>query len=416
MVLRLEFPTLMPTSSRTLSPRNTLIVLTGLNLLNYIDRYILSAILSPIKEEMNLSDGELGRISTAFMLGYFISSPFFGYLGDRYSRKWLIALGIFVWSLGTVLSGFATGLGLLLIFRLLVGFGEASYATLSPGWIADVYPESKRNNAITLFYTAIPIGAALGYIFGGVVSTHFGWRSALIWAGAPGLFLALLLLPFREPQRACSANPQPEKGKVAWGEVLSILKIKNFNYACWGYTAYTFAMGAFAHWTPTFLTRNFNVPLEKASTYMGGVIIVAGFVGTLSGGYLATHLKKKYTGAYAWVSGISCLLAAPCTWIAFQSNHFEVSLGLYACAMILLFVSTGPINTLLLEVVPANLRSSSMALALFITHMFGDMWSPEIIGHAADSWNNLGKALCILPIFLLLAGALWTKLGRLLTA
>ena len=142
--------------TRHLSPFWTLFILTGLNLFNYLDRSVLSAVALPLQKELGLSDGEVGRIVTAFMLGYFITSPVFGYLGDRSSRKWLIAGGIFIWSLGTVLTGFAGTFAMLLAFRVLVGVGEASYATVSPSLISDSYPPPRRNLALTIFYAAIP--------------------------------------------------------------------------------------------------------------------------------------------------------------------------------------------------------------------------------------------------------------------
>src|SRR5436309_423876 len=143
--------------TRKLSPGWLLFILTGLNLFNYLDRFILPAVLVPLKGELHIGDGQTGQINSAFMLGYFVTAPFFGYLGDRISRKWLIALGIFIWSAGTVLSGFAAGLGSLLLFRMLVGVGEASYATISPGLISDAYEPARRNNALTIFYVAIPV-------------------------------------------------------------------------------------------------------------------------------------------------------------------------------------------------------------------------------------------------------------------
>jgi MFS transporter, Spinster family, sphingosine-1-phosphate transporter len=135
---------------KKLSPFWTLFILTGLNLFNYIDRYILSAVLPSVQKTLEINDADAGRLFTAFMLGYFVTSPFFGYLGDRASRKWLIALGIFVWSLGTVLTGYAGALAVMLLFRGIVGVGEASYATISPGWISDTYGREKRNNALTI--------------------------------------------------------------------------------------------------------------------------------------------------------------------------------------------------------------------------------------------------------------------------
>src|SRR5215831_3642413 len=186
---------------KQLSPFWVLFILTGLNLLNYLDRYILNAVRTPLANDFGINYGDSGRTVTAFMIGYFITSPFFGYLGDRLSRKWLIAFGIFVWSIGTVLTGYAATFGGLLGYRVLVGLGEASYATISPSLISDAFTATKRNNAITIFYVAIPVGAALGYLVGGEISAIWGWRHAFILAGIPGLVLALILLPFKDPVR-----------------------------------------------------------------------------------------------------------------------------------------------------------------------------------------------------------------------
>ena len=160
--------------NRKLSPFWTLFILTGLNLVNYLDRFVLNAVRTPLANDFGISYGDSGWTVTAFMVGYFVTSPFFGYLGDRMSRKWLIATGIFVWSLGTVLTGFAGGFATLLIYRVLVGLGEASYATISPSLIADTFGPERRNNALTIFYVAIPVGSALGYILGGEISAHWG--------------------------------------------------------------------------------------------------------------------------------------------------------------------------------------------------------------------------------------------------
>ncbi|MEO7413911.1 MAG: MFS transporter, partial [Opitutaceae bacterium] len=182
-------------------PIASLVVLTGLNLLDYLDRQLLAAVLPPLQKELGLNDEQAGTIATAFMLGYFLTSPIFGYLGDRLPRRWLIAAGVFVWSLGTLLSGHANAYVMLIFFRVLVGFGEASFGTISPGWIADLFPPGRRNIMISWFYVAIPVGSALGYILGGWIAAHHGWRAAFIFAGYPGLLLAFVLFLLREPKR-----------------------------------------------------------------------------------------------------------------------------------------------------------------------------------------------------------------------
>jgi len=239
---------------KPLSPFWILFILTGLNLLNYLDRSVLNAVRTPLATELKIDYGDSGRTVTAFMLGYFVTSPFFGYLGDRFSRKWLIAFGIFVWSLGTVLTGYASGFAVLLGYRALVGLGEASYATISPSLISDAFGALKRNNALTIFYVAIPVGSALGYLVGGEVSAHWCWRHAFIWAGIPGLLLALVLLPFEEPRRGQSELGQGEKvTKPTFRDFLKLFVNKDYQLIVWGYVAYTFAIGAFAFWGPTFL-------------------------------------------------------------------------------------------------------------------------------------------------------------------
>src|SRR2546423_6541768 len=288
---------------KKLSPAVMLCILTGVNLFNYLDRLILPAVLTPLRGDLHISDGESGRINSAFMLGYFLTAPIFGYLGDRISRKWLIALGIFIWSAGTVLSGFATGLGILLFYRILVGLGEASYATISPGLISDAYEPARRNNALTIFYVAIPVGGALGYGLGGLIEHHFGWRSAFFCAGVPGLLLALVLLPFREPERGQAEGTQVKKPKV--GDVLKIFKIPDYHMIVWGYVGYTFALGAFAFWGPEYLVKVHGMANHNAALFFSLVLFVAGLVGTFVGGFAATAWHKRTPAAYALVLGLS---------------------------------------------------------------------------------------------------------------
>jgi MFS family permease len=209
---------------RTLSPAWLLTILTGLNLFNYLDRFVLSSVLPEVQKDLGLNDDQGGTLATAFMLGYFVTSPFFGYLGDRFPRKWLIAFGIFVWSLGTVLSGYANSYWTLIWFRVLVGLGEASYATISPSLIADRFFGPKRNTALTIFYVAIPVGAALGSILGAEIASATSWRHAFIWAGVPGLFLALALLPFADPPRA----ETPGEAKPTFRDALRLFTSGNY--------------------------------------------------------------------------------------------------------------------------------------------------------------------------------------------
>ncbi len=401
---------------KELTPFWMLFILTGLNLLNYLDRSVLYAVRTPLAAEFNLSYGDSGRTVTAFMIGYFVTSPFFGYFGDRFSRKWLIAFGIFVWSLGTMLTGMAAGFALLLFYRVMVGLGEASYATISPSLISDAFPARKRNNALTIFYVAIPVGSALGYLVGGAIADHWGWRHAFIWAGAPGLLLALILLPFKEPRRGQSEAGEMVVKKPTFADYSKLLRNRDYQLVVWGFVAYTFALGAFAFWGPTFLEKVHARSTAEAARFFGLVLVVTGLVGTLLGGFAATAWQRRNSAGYAWLLCVSVFLAVPASLGAFLCSNMVTSMCLLATSMFLLFLPTGPINTLIIESVPVNLRASAMALSIFMIHFFGDMWSPEIVGRLADAWgHDLRKGVLILPVMLLIGGTLWLVLAVLHT-
>ena len=418
--------------------------LTGLNLFNYLDRYVLPAVLSPLQKDLHLSAGDAGWANTAFMLGYFVTSPFFGYLGDRFPRKWLIAFGIFVWSLGTTLTAFSTGFALLLAFRVLVGLGEASYATLSPAWLSDLFPPARRNNALTIFYVAIPVGSALGFIIGGLVLGHaesspllnalkgfctrFGgaagvgegnWRPAFLLAGAPGLLLALGLLFLREPARGETEDGDPSQAyadhhKPTLRDIANLFRLADFNLVLVGYTAYTFALAAFGFWAAKFLNQVHEVKYEDADHFFGLTLVVTGLVATMAGGFAATAWQRRFRAGYSTLLALSVLLSVPVAATAFLTKDTRWSEVCLAGAMFLLFLPTGPINTLIVESVPVMLRASAMALSIFVIHLFGDLWSPLIVGKLADAWSVAGhpetglkSAVLILPAVLLIAAAFW---------
>ena len=398
---------------KQLSPAWILFILTGLNLFNYLDRYVLSAVLTPIQKELGLSDSQAGGLGTIFMIGYFVTSPVFGWLGDRCSRKWLIAAGIFVWSVGTILTGFATTFAMMIAFRLLVGLGEASYATISPSLISDSYGPAKRNNALTIFYVAIPVGAALGMTIGGLIAAKWGWRHAFIWAGAPGLLLALVLLPFAELKRGQAEGKTVEAAKrPSVRDIVNLFRIPEYVLVVLGYSAYTFALGAFGIWGPTFLQRVHGVTVDKAGEFFGAVLAVAGLGGTMIGGFAATAWQKRNRAGYAWTLGLSVLAAVPLAFGAFLAGSTFWSMSFLAAAMFFLFLSTGPVNTLILETAPVNLRASAMAISIFMIHLFGDILSPVIVGWLSESFGgNLQKAVLILPVALIVASALWLVLA-----
>jgi MFS family permease len=398
---------------KPLWPVASLVVLTGLNLLDYLDRQILAAVLPPLQQELGLGDEQAGTIGTAFMLGYFLTSPIFGYLGDRLPRRWLVAAGVFVWSLGTLLSGHAHVYTMLIVFRVLVGFGEASFGTISPGWIADLFTPQRRNTAISWFYLAIPVGSAIGYILGSYIAAHYGWRMAFLCAGYPGLLLAFALFLLREPARgAMEPVPVvPNETPSGWKVYLQLFTFPSYVLVIAGYVAQTFAMGGFAFWAPTFLVRAHHMELAAAGGFFGQALVVMGLLATLGGGYLATAWQRRTGVGYAWVLAISAIGAVPSAYAAFALPDVTQAKVALAAAMFFLFLCTGPLNTLILETVPVRMRASAVAGSIFCIHMFGDLWSPKVVGHFADQWADLPRAcLYVLPGALVVSAVLWCAL------
>lgn len=400
--------------------RAILALLTALNFLNYIDRAVIAAVLKPMSDQLTLSNTEGGLLNSAFLIGYFATSPWFGARADKQARKRLIALGVGVWSLATVASGLATGFGSLLAARIVVGIGEASFAVLAPTIIDDITPATAKGKALAIFYLAIPLGSALGYILGGQVAEHWGWREAFFVAGGPGLALALLCLAIAEPARKLA----DAKAKLADG-LREIAQIPLFRRAVFGYCVYTAAVGAFAFWAPTFLLRNFGSALTvgKANAGFGLVLIAAGAVATLVGGWLADRgvrrlpppapdapydapEHKAAVNVMLKICAGGILLAAPLAVVCFLAPSPEAFFAIAFVVELGVFVSTSPINVAMLRAVPVERRASAMAAGIFAIHLFGDLWSAAALGLLQDALP-LVVAMMALPITFAASGLVW---------
>jgi len=374
-------------------PLVILILLTGLNLLNYLDRYVLSAVLPKIEAELALTKLVEGAAATVFLVGYFATSPMFGVMGDRGRRTRLMALGVTVWSLATLWSGLSAGKWSLLASRAFVGIGEASYATIAPTIIDDLAPPEKRGRWLSVFYTAMPIGSALGYLTGGAVEHAFGWRAAFFVAGGPGLLLALLCLGVVEPERRAVAKAK----EPLLTALRDLFPLRIYRRAVLGYAAYTFAIGGFAFWAPTFIYESFHLDLKAANFKFGIITVIGGAIGTVVGGILGDRAAKRDRGeldpdrnaslGYLRIAAWSAALGAPLAAACFITSSAGLFFGVALACQIALFVSNSPINAALLRSVPEERRASAMALSIFAIHLFGDLWSPPLIGALADQFS-----------------------------
>jgi MFS family permease len=391
------------------SPVAILAILTALNLINYVDRYLVVGVGTGLQAELRLNDGEFGDVATAFMWGYFVTSPLFGWLGDRSSRKWLIASGVAVWSLATVLSGLAASYGAMLAARVVVGVGEASYATLSPTIIDDISSSSSKNRWLAIFYVAIPVGSALGFLLGGQLEKHFGWRSAFLIAGGPGILLSLLVLLLREPERREMTERSTRPRRVAYVE---LLRLPRYVFTILGYIGQTFALGGFAAFAVHFLVRKHALTPDKATLAFGAVTVVTGLGGTAFGGWLADRLGgEDHVRNNLRICAWSSLIAAPLSLLAITASSGAGFIVFLSVCEIAIFASTSPINAAILSSVPPGLRANAMALSIFSIHLLGDLVSPPLIGRISDAHHGgaagLELGMYLLPVALALSALAW---------
>jgi len=369
-----------PVVQTKLYPRTALVLLTALNLLNYIDRSVLNAVQPLIQSEFHVSDAQIGRLTTVFLIFYTLAAPFMGPLADRYSRRLIISLGAFAWSGATLLTAITHSYDALLIRHTLVGVGEASFVTISPTVVADLFPESVRGRVLGFFYLAIPVGFALGYPIGGYFGTHYGWRVPFLLAGFPGFVLGALVLLLPDPPRGQfdSLKETPERRSVS-----GLVRNPAFLTATFGMAMMTFAQGGLLVWMPTFLSRMRGYTLLQANNLFGVILAIDGTIASLAGGWLGDRLLRRTRSAYYLVSAASMGLGIPVMMIALFNRGPAMVPGI-AVAGFLLLLNTAPLNAAVINSVGAHIRATAIAVNLFVIHFLGDAFSPWLIGKVSD--------------------------------
>ncbi|MCI0465034.1 MAG: MFS transporter [Gemmataceae bacterium] len=424
--------------------RSALILLLTINLFNFIDRQILAAVLPKVSVTLFESDTghdtELGALTTAFMISFMLTSPLFGWLADRMPRWRLVGIGVILWSLACGASGLApqvalaTGIAtpfvLMFITRCFLGIGEAAYTPVAPAMLSDLYPARQRGQVMAWFYAAIPVGGALGYVFGGVVTDLTGdWRWAFYLVVPPGLGLGIwcFLMPeprvgaadlrlngtppasqetgIREGEPPLTPSPVPPR-RASWADYLILFKTPSWVINTAGYTALTFAIGGIAVWMPKYVYtfRRAADSLGQANIIFGLIVVVSGLGGTLAGGWAGDRLRGRVKGAYFLVSGISMLLAFPFLLLTLYMP-FPLAWVFVFLTCFFLFFNTGPINTILANVTHPSIRATGFALNVLIIHALGDVISPPIMGAINDANNGDMNPSFLVVSFLIVVGA-----------
>ena len=396
-------------TKRSSRPWVVLIILTMINMWNYLDRYLLAGMLTPIKAETGFSDGDLGRIGTAFMIGYVLTSPIFGWLGDRWKRTTVILLGLISWNLGVFMTGHAYTLAGFILWRSLVGIGEASYVAGAPSVLSDYFGGISRNTAMTIFYTAVPFGSAMGFALGGQLAQWVGWRNTFVFAGCSGLIVAALMYFVTEPERGAQDECKVVKAPPTKRDYLDLLKHKSYMLLVIGYASYNFVLTGYGFWGPVFFQRHFGMGVAESSSFFGVALALSGLFGTCMGGWLGNILRSKYSAGYPLLLVASVILALPCTVFLLTAQTLLAAQVWLVAAMIVMFLGTGPVTTMILDIVQPHMRTSAVAFSTLISYILGSMWAAELIGRMADAVHgDLRLAMTwIMPGSLVITIVVW---------
>lgn len=376
-----------------LYPRTALALLTALNLFNYIDRSVLFAVQDLVKDEFHRSDAAFGLLTSVFFIFYMFAAPFMGPLSMRFSRKTVIIAGALVWSLATLLTAITHNFTELLIRHTIVGVGEASFVILSPTFVADMFPEDKRGRVMGIFYLAIPVGTALGYLLGGMIGPAHGWRAPFYIGAAPGVLLAFLLLFIPEPEIGRFDAPEKDpahatpRGLKGWATaVRGLTRNPAFVTATLGMAMMTFALGGLQVWMPTFLHRAHGYSLLQANVMFGASTIFNGIFASLAGGWISDWLLRRTKAAHYLVSAVSLGLGIPAMCFALFASGRPMIVGIFL-AEFLLLLNTGPLNAAVINAVGPHVRATALAVNIFIFHLLGDVPSAYLIGYVSDQYS-----------------------------
>jgi len=390
-----------------LHPWTALMVLTALNLLNYADRNVLFAVQPLVQAEFHVSKEKIGLLTSAFLGFYMIAAPFVGPLADRYSRKLIIVIGAIFWSGLTLLTAVTHTYTELLVRHTLVGVGEATFVTIAPTFVADLFRQNQRGRILGVFYLAIPVGSAAGYLLGGYLAPHHGWRFPFYIAAAPGFLLALTVLFLKEPERGQFDSvkdtatedllPQGFKGGLVkeffliillylrklYRLIFVLLENPAFLTATLGMAFMTYSLGGIQVWMPQFLNTERHYTLESANLMFGIIIVIDGILAALAGGWLGDYLLPRMKSSYYLVSAVSMALGVPVMIVALFSKG-KMMIPAIGVAAFFLLLNTAPLNAAVINSVGAHIRATALAINIFIIHILGDVPSPTMMGWVAD--------------------------------
>ncbi|MFL5628495.1 MAG: spinster family MFS transporter [Ktedonobacteraceae bacterium] len=379
-------------------------IMFSINLLNYLDRYVFTGAANTISKELGLGIDQVGFLATAFILVYAVGTVPLGIWADRASRKNVIAICITVWSLATAFTALANSFFALFISRMVLGIGEAGYYPAGTAMLSDYFSRTKRARVMSRWTAGSLTGLMLGFIAGGVIAGlgHGMWRLAFLFTGIPGLILAFLCFRLREPRRNQADEEEIELDphsvvnevdiidpphavvvpKNVFRQFGRLMQIRTLIVLIVMQIFAFFSQGAAVVFLPIYLQQKDTLGLSPglASILSGGVVVIAGIVGLLIGGYMSDLLNRRHPGARVLVCGIGFLLCAPAFALSVTIHNEVIFIAAFFITAMLINVYNGPSTAATQDVVPSALRASAVAISLLLAHLLGDAFAPSLVG------------------------------------
>ncbi len=368
------------------TPRYRAIVLAMLLLVytfNFLDRQILGILAIPIKDDLGLTDSQLGLLGgLAFAVLYSTLAIPLAMLADRTSRTWVITVALVVWSGFTALCGVAANFTQLLIFRIGVGVGEAGGVAPSYALIATYFPPRQRARALAIYSLGIPIGLAGGVLFGAWIAAEIDWRVAFIAVGIAGVVIApFFRMIVKEPPRAAA----PPAGAPGVGAVFGILARKrSFWLLAFAAASSSLAGYGLAFWTASWMVRSFGLDLRTTSYFFGSLLLIGGMVGVFAGGWLADKLGDNKAN-YARVPACAWAVSGPLFIAGLLSDNVWLAWALLLVPNGLNILWLGPILTAIQHLVEPRMRATASASFLLINNLIGIGFGSWSVGLLSDA-------------------------------
>ena len=366
-----------------------LCLLTIVYSFNFIDRQLLAILQESIKADLDLSDSQLGLLTGfAFAIFYVTAGIPIARWADRGNRRNIVSLSLFIWSFMTALSGFVQNYTHLLLARIGVGVGEAGGSPPSHSIISDIFPPDRRATAIGFYSMGVSIGILFGFLAGGWLNEFFGWRTAFMVVGIPGVILAIVLrLTLKEPIRGLhdGVAARSNNGPVPFGEVLSILWSRpTFRHIALGAGLNAFCGYGTANWTASFMIRTHGMSTGELGTWLAMIIGVGGAIGVFFGGYLADRMAKTDKRWYAWLPSICGFAIVPFMVSIYLVDNAYVALSLSIIPGLLFQVYLGNTIATTHAIVGPRMRATASAVLFLILNIIGLGAGPWVVGVLSD--------------------------------